>query len=153
MTFDLTSLIGLPVHQPDLHKLMLLCEERPIRGTPELVLAGRYDLAFPRSVFSVLIAGTGIVDTIHVYTFARDGYEKFFTALPFDLVVVTTQKEARDLFGPPTISGGPVTPSPAHPFAVYWDRWDYSHHTFHLEYPESRNAIQLITIVTPPADH
>jgi hypothetical protein len=148
MAFDLSTIIGLPVHHPEIGKLIELCEERPQRRDPYQELKDYY-LVFPRSGFSLLITGADIVDTIHIHTVGTDDHEPFFDVLPFELTVDTTQDEARDLFGPPTSSGGPIAPMVPSMPVVYWDRWDYEHHTFHLEYPESRAGISLITIGTP----
>ena len=151
MSFDLTDALGCSIRGAKFRDLLEFCEEQPRPSKPYSEWEGRYYLEFPRSGFSLLLTSADIVDTIHIHTRSEGEYHAYLDALPFDLTANTTQSEARDLFGPPTLSGGPVrSVIPSQPSA-YWDRWDYERHSFHIEYSEQRNSISLITLASLPS--
>ena len=148
MPYDFTRMLGLPIRDSELRNLMEYFEEKPKSSEPDPELDGRYYIEFPLSGFSLLVSGTGITDTVHIYTRSSIEYHAFSDALPFGLTPTTTQTETRKLFGPPSLSGGPIREILPPNLVIYWDRWDYDGHSFHLQYSEHRNSIELITLAT-----
>ncbi len=146
MPFDISTVLGCFVRDARLRQLIEFCEEQPHGTAREPESEGRYYLEFPHSGFSLLLTGKDIVDTIHIHTRATGLYHAFHDELPFGLTADTTQAQARELFGPPTSSGGPVSAVLISLPTVYWDRWNHPHYSFHLEYPERRDSIRLITL-------
>jgi hypothetical protein len=149
--FDLTTVLGRSVRDAQLRVLCEFCEEQPVPTERAPELDDGYYLEFPRSGFSLLLTGNDIVETVHIRTRSDGEYHAFFDALPFALTADTTQMRARELFGLPSRWGGPVRPVLDSEPVVYWDRWDYHHHSFHLEYSEERDCILLITLSSIPA--
>jgi hypothetical protein len=151
MPFDFSDVLGCSIRDARLRELFEFSEEMPQPTERYVEWEGRYFMEFPRSGFSLLLTGADIVETVHIYTQSDSEYHAYFDTLPFDLSANTSQAEARDLFGPPTLTGGPVRPViPSKP-DVYWDRWDYESHFFHLQYSEQRDSISLITISSLPS--
>jgi hypothetical protein len=109
MPFDLTTLLGCTVRDARVCELSEYFEESPAATERDKELGGRYYLQFFHSGFSLLLNGTDVVETAHIFTNPHFDYQVCTGTLPFDLDSRTTQAEARDLFGPPTIAGGPFT--------------------------------------------
>lgn len=150
MPFDLTTVLGCFVRDARLRELIQFCEEQPQATEREPELEGRYYLEFPHSGFSLLLTGNDVVQTIHVHTRPDEPYHAYLDELPFGLSADTTQAEARELFGPPNSSGGPVSLALLSKPVVYWDLWNRGHYSFHLEYPEQRDSVLLITLSSLP---
>ena len=152
MTFDLVSVLGRAASDARLRELLLYFEEQPIPSEREPDMENRYYLSFPSSGFSLLPTNEDTVYAVHLYVLSDGDHRAFTDQLPFALTVDTSQAQARDLFGPPSYCGGPVRPIiPSRP-VTYWDRWDYEHHSFHLQYPERRESIILITLAVVEPD-
>ena len=151
MRFDLTSLLGRSVTSSEARILLEYFEETPVVSERDEELDGRYYIEFLRSGFSLLVTGSNTVQTVHIYLMPEGEYAPCIHAVPFDLCASTTQSEARDLFGHPSAAGGPVRAILPPKGFLYWDRWEYAQHSFHLTYPERRDSTLLITLEHIPA--
>ena len=154
MRFDLTNLLGRSVTSSEARSLLEYFEEAPVVGERDEELDGRYYIEFLRSGFSLLVTGSDAIQTVHIHLVPAGEYAPCTHAVPFDLSASTTQSEARDLFGQPSAAGGPVRAVLPPKGFLYWDRWEYVQHSFHLTYPEQRDSTLLVTlehIHAPPA--
>ena len=152
MPFDLTSVLGCAASDERLRDLLLYFEEQPRPSEREPEMDDCYYLSFPNSGFSLLLTGEDTVHTVHLYVLCDSDHRAFTDELPFALTGDTSQAQARNLFGPPSCCGGPVRPITASRPVTYWDRWDYERHSFHLQYPERRDSILLITLAVVELD-
>jgi hypothetical protein len=148
--FDLTTILGCSVRDARVRQLLEFFEEVPQQHA-ERYPGGDYYLEFPQTGFSLLINASDVITTIHVYTQPNGAYAAYRYELPLGAVAHMSQVEARALLCPPSKFGGPVQFMQSMP-VTYWDIWEFGDHSVHIEYPEDRLSIRLVTLSVVPQD-
>lgn len=88
------------------------------------------------------------VNTIHVFAENIDKYQQYPYPLPKGLSFNVNRDEAIAILGQPSVTGGPVK-AVINKSIFFWDRWDNENFSLHLQYPEDKNSISMLTLIRP----
>ena len=78
--------------------------------------------------------------------FLHAGGEESLSDVPFRL----SRRQVRELFGPPSASGGPVRHAVLGESGA-WDRFSSATRTIHIQYRVDADKIELVTLIRPDA--
>ena len=145
---DLTRYLGQPAESAAA-RLAEAFGELPEATERRGVYVEDYYFNFLASGFSLLLDPTDVVEAVFVYPVVHSRFQPFAPPLPHGVVATTTQTSARAEFGPPVRAGGPSSFLPDAP-VTYWDLWTFEGYSLHLQYPESRESICLLTLQNLP---
>ena len=143
MISELTELIGCDMESPALLDYL--------NSLP-------YDCVFNDSIYfdsliskenglEISFSKRGRVSSIYFYSGSQAGFSRYPLALPHFLLFEMSRNDVIELYGQPSVSGGPREDYLGK-HIIYWDRWDYNAWQIHLTYPEDRAAIQLLNIMS-----
>jgi len=85
------------------------------------------------------------IKAIHLYSGSQAEITQFTDDLPFDLNFSDSQFQTQQLLGKPSLSGGGDF-SFLYGTAPIWDKYAFKNYSLHLQFSESLNRIELITI-------
>jgi hypothetical protein len=145
---ELENLIGL--HAKDLRLLDFL---RRLGEEPQIFEMMEDDpsesgvLVFKKVGLQISFDKERKVNTIHVFSEGMQGYGQYSGALPMGLSFQMNRKATIALLGKPSRTGGPVK-AILGKNVHYWDRWDSESFVLHLMYPEKKDSITELTIMS-----
>jgi hypothetical protein len=149
MPFDLTTVLGRSVRDPEATQLIEYFEENP-RSPGRAEAEDSYFVPFKQSGFCLGITAAGVIYDVRIYAQARGYYQACTDGLPFGLTYQSTRAEARKLFGSPACEDGPIEEIfPPHD-VIYWDRWDYVNFSVHVTYSEHCDSVLRIILESIP---
>lgn len=142
------NLIGVHVRDPQ-----FLAFLRHLGEDPHVVLLGEDDLhesaalVFEKRGLEIAFDKGQKINAIHVFSAGVQGYGQYTGVLPRQLAFQMSRKATRALLGPPSRTGGPVKAIIGED-VHYWDRWDYETFVLHVQYPEEKNAVTMLTLIS-----
>ncbi len=145
---ELENLIGLQAEDPQLLDfLRRLAEEPQIFEMREDDPSESGVLVFKKAGLQISFDKERKVNTIHIFSEGVHGYGQYSGALPRGLSFQMSREATIALLGPPSRTGDPVkaiTGEDVH----FWDRWDSKSFVLHLRYPEKKDSITMLTIMS-----
>lgn len=146
----LISLVGQPVESPSVQalirseRLQSSAEEDMEEGEPVQSYLTSYHGGYQ------LVHSLGRISTLFIYVTPKDGFAACISPLPYDLLPQSTRSDVRQRLGMPTRSGAAQSLPPLGRYGP-WDRFDGTDLCLHVQYTESNERIELITIMTVAA--
>ena len=145
MPFDLTTVLGHSVREPEVTQLIEYFEEKPHFLGPADP-GDCYCVQFRQSGFFLDVNGADIVYGVTILTRAHGYYHACTDGLPFGLTEQSTRTEARKLFGPPTHEDGPIREFIPPQNIIYRDRWDHTKYFVQVTYSEQCDSVLEIIL-------
>jgi len=109
-----------------------------------------YWLFNPELGIDLIMREDYFIKSIHFFSGSQNDSRQFTDPLPLDLDFSFSRKKTRALLGEPDSIGGGgfsflygITPP--------WDKYLFDNYALHLQFSESEDEIDLITIGSPPA--
>jgi hypothetical protein len=145
---ELESLIGLDARDPRLLDFVhSLGEEPQIYEMKEDDLGESGVLVFKKVGLQVSFDKERKVNNVHAFSQGVQGYEQYLGALPGGLSFNMSREAVIARLGAPTRTGGPVKAIVGRQ-VHFWDRWDKENFVLHVQYPEKKNSITMLTIMS-----
>ena len=145
---ELENLIGLDIKDPQ-----LLAFLRRLGKVPRFFEMGEDEpgeggvLAFKKAGLEISFDKEQRVNVIHAFSKGVQGYKQYSGALPGGLSFRMSREATIALWGLPSRTGGPVKAIIGED-VYYWDRWDNQNFVLHVQYPEEKNSITMLTIMS-----